>query len=185
MPEPDPPQASLPDILRVFTAMGLASFGGGLAGWMHREIVERRRWMSEEGFLAGVALGQVLPGPNSVNLALYIGQQLRGVPGAAMAFTGILGPPFVVILGLALLYGWGTGVAGFAVVLGGVAAAGLANSLATGLRTARRIRGLSSWVVVAVTFITIGLLRWPMIAVVAVLIPASIAVSWAGGRARG
>ncbi len=185
MREPDPPQARLLDILRVFAAMGLASFGGGLAGWMHREVVERRRWMGEEAFLTGVALGQVLPGANSVNLALYIGQQLRGTPGAAMAFLGILGPPFLLILGLALLYGWGMGVAGFGVVLAGVAAAGLANSLTTGLRTARQMKGASPWAVVGVTFIAIGLLRWPMIPVVAVLIPASIGLAWAEGRARG
>ncbi|MFC7688487.1 chromate transporter [Paeniroseomonas aquatica] len=106
-PSPAAPQAGLGEILRVFTSLGMASFGGGLAGWMHREVVEKRRWLSEEGFLAGVALGQVLPGANSVNLALYIGQQLRGVPGAAAAFLGMLGPPFLFILGLALLYGWG------------------------------------------------------------------------------
>jgi chromate transporter len=185
VPVLDPPQARLLDILRVFTSMGLASFGGGLAGWMHREVVERRRWMTEEGFLAGVALGQVLPGPNSVNLALYIGQQLRGMPGAAMAFLGILGPPFLVILGLALLYGWGMGMAGFAVVLGGVAAAGLANSLTTGLRTARRMQGAWPWAVAGVTFLAIGLLRWPMIPVVAVLIPASIGLAWVQGRGKG
>ncbi len=183
--EPDPPQARLLDILRVFSSMGLASFGGGLAGWMHREVVERRGWMSEEGFLAGVALGQVLPGANSVNLALYVGQQLRGVPGAAMAFLGILGPPFLIILGLALVYAWGMGAAGFGVVLGGVAAAGLANSLTTGLRAARRLKGGWPWAVVGITFLAIGLLRWPMIPVVAVLIPASIGLAWAEGRARG
>ncbi len=185
VPEPDPPQARLFDLFRVFAAMGMASFGGGLAGWMHREIVLRRRWMSEEGFLAGVALGQVLPGPNSVNLALYIGQQLRGVPGGAMAFLGILGPPFLFILGLALLYGWGMGMAGFGVVLGGVAAAGLASSLTTGLRTARHMRGAWPWAMAGLTFVAVGLLRWPMIPVVAVLIPASIALAWMGGRARG
>ena len=182
MPEPVAPPARLLEILRVFAALGMASFGGGLAGWMHREVVLRRRWLSEEGFLAGVALGQVLPGPNSVNLALYIGQQLRGMPGAAMAFLGILGPPFVFILGLALLYGWGVGLAGFGVVLGGVAAAGLANSLSTGLRTARHMRGAWPWAMAGVTFVAVGLLRWPMIPVVLVLIPASILLAWRDSR---
>ena len=124
MPDSPHPQASLGAILRVFTALGMASFGGGLPGWMHREVVVKRNWMGEDRFLAGIALGQVLPGPNSVNLALYIGQQLRGWPGAAMAFTGILGPPFLFILGLALVYGWAGSIAGLGTVLGGVAAAG-------------------------------------------------------------
>lgn len=172
------PAAGLGEILLVFTSLGMASFGGGLAGWMHREVVEKRRWLSEEGFLAGVALGQVLPGANSVNLALYIGQQLRGVPGAVVAFVGMLGPPFLFILGLALLYGWGVGFAGMGVVLGGVAAAGLANSANTGLRTARHLRGIAPWAVAAGTFVAVGLLRWPMIPVVLVLAPASIGLAW-------
>ncbi|MDO9706851.1 chromate transporter [Paracraurococcus lichenis] len=178
LPTPQRPQAQLADILRVFTALGMASFGGGLPGWMHREVVEKRRWMSEEAFLAGIALGQVLPGPNSVNLALYIGQQLRGWPGAACAFLGILGPPFLFILGLALLYAWAGGAAGIGVVLAGVAAAGLANSLTVGLKTARRMKGAWPWAMAGLTFAAIGLLRLPMIPVVLVLVPASIALAW-------
>ena len=160
------PEAGLGEILRVFAVLGMASFGGGLAGWMHREIVLRRRWMTEEAFLAGVALGQVLPGPNAVNLALYIGQQLRGVPGAAAAFLGMIGPPFLFILGLALVYAWGEGVAHFGAVLLGLAVAGLANSLATGLRTARRMRGAWPWAIAGATFVAVGVLRLPMIPVV-------------------
>jgi chromate transporter len=176
------PQAPLLEILRVFGAIGMASFGGGLPGWMHREVVEKRGWMAEERFLAGIALGQVLPGPNSVNLALYIGQQLRGWAGAAMAFLGILGPPFLFILGLALLYGRLGGMAGLGVVLSGVAAAGLANSLTVGLRTARRMRGLWSWAVVLATFLAVGVLRLPMIPVMLVLAPVSIGLAARFGR---
>ncbi len=171
-------RAPLLSILGVFTALGMASFGGGLPGWMHREVVVKRGWMTDEGFLAGVALGQVLPGANSVNLALYIGQQLRGVPGAVLAATGILGPPFLFIIVLALLYARFGEVAGLAAVLGGVAASGLANSLTTGLRAARRLRGIGPWAVVAATFVAVGVLRWPMIPVVAVMIPVSVALAW-------
>jgi len=179
-----PRRARLPEILTVFAALGMASFGGGLPGWMHREVVQKRRWMSEESFLAGIALGQVLPGPNSVNLALYIGQQLRGAPGAAMAGLGILGPPFLVVLGLALLYARYGAIEGLSSVLGGLAAAGLANSCVVGLRTARRMRGSWPWLVAGATFLAIGVLRLPMIPVVLVLAPVSIALAWREGRAR-
>ena len=182
VPDIPRPQAQLGDILRVFTTLGMASFGGGLPGWMHREVVVKRNWMGEDRFLAGIALGQVLPGPNSVNLALYIGQQLRGWPGAAMAFLGILGPPFLFILGLALAYGWGGGIAGLGIVLGGVAAAGLANNLTVALRTARRLKGLWPWAIVAVSFVAIGILRLPMVPVVLVLGPASIVLAWRDAR---
>ncbi len=178
MAEGRPVQASLGAILAVFAALGMASFGGGLPGWMHREVVQKRGWMTEEGFLAGVALGQVLPGANSVNLALYIGQQLRGAPGAAMAGLGILGPPFLFILVLALIFARYGEIAGLAVVLGGVAAAGLANSLTVGLRTARRMRRAWPWGIAAATFLAVGVLRLPMIPVVLVLIPLSVALAW-------
>ena len=174
MPPTHRPAASLGAILRVFTAMGLASFGGGLSGWMHREVVEKRAWLSEESFLAGLALAQVLPGPNSANLALYIGQQLRGWPGAAAAALGILGPPLLIILGLAVLYARFAATPGLGFVLAGVAAAGLANQLITGLKTASRMRGLWPWAIAAAAFIAVGLLRWPMIPVVLVLLPASL-----------
>lgn len=177
------PRAGLAEILRVFALLGVASFGGGLPGWMHREVVQRRGWMSEEGFLAGVALGQVLPGPNSVNLALYLGQQLRGPAGAAMAGLGILGPPFLIILGLALLYARFGQVSGLCLLLGGVAAAGLANSCAVGLRSARRMRGAWPWAVAAATFVAVGVLRLPMIPVVLVLAPLSLALAWRRGDA--
>ena len=94
-------QPSLVAILGVFLRLGMASFGGGLPGWMHHEVVRKRGWLDEERFMAGLSLCQVLPGPNAVNLALHIGQQLRGWPGAAAAFLGILGPPFLFILVLA------------------------------------------------------------------------------------
>ncbi len=169
-------------MLGVFAALGMASFGGGLPGWMHREVVAKRGWMSEEAFLAGIALGQVLPGPNSVNLALYIGQQLRGVPGAAVAGLGILGPPFVAILLIALAYASYGQAEGLPVLLAGVAAAGLANSCTVGARTARRMRGAAPWVIAGATFLAIGVLRLPMIPVVLVLAPLSIALAWRGMR---
>jgi chromate transporter len=176
------PQAGLTEILRVFTVLGLSSFGGGLSGWMHRECVEKRRWLSEEAFLAGIALGQVLPGPNSANLALYIGQQLRGWRGAALAVLGILGPPFVIILGLALLYARYAGMAGLGLVLAGVAAAGLGNQLVVGIRTARRMRGLWPWAIALIAFVTVGMLRLPMIPVVLLLLPLSIGGAWWSAR---
>jgi len=64
------------------------------------------------------------------------------------------------------------------VVLGGVAAAGLANSLTVGLRTARRMRGFWPWAIAAATFVAVGLLRLPMIPVALVLGPASIGLAW-------
>jgi chromate transporter len=179
-PDDAPPRspATLPALLAVFLQMGMVSFGGGLSGWMHREIVERRRWMGEERFLAALALGQVLPGPNSVNLALQIGLQLRGGIGAVAAGIGLLGPPFLVILVLALLYQRYGAVGLVSTALAGVAAAGIGLTCSMGIRAARRMRGVAPFAVAAVVFVAVGVLKWPMIPVVLAVIPASVALAW-------
>jgi hypothetical protein len=81
-------------IYKVFFSIGVMSFGGGLVPWMQREIVTLRGWMKDEDFLPGVALSQILPGVNSTNLAVFIGQKLRGLAGSAVALAGMLTGPF-------------------------------------------------------------------------------------------
>ena len=85
-----------------FTRLALQGFGGVLPV-AQRELVERLRWLSREDFLALLALGQVLPGPNIVNLALMIGDRFFGARGAAAALAGILGAPLLLVLALAAL----------------------------------------------------------------------------------
>jgi chromate transporter len=177
---PDSPRspATLAALLAVFLRLGMASFGGGLSAWMHREIVERRGWMGEERFLAALALGQVLPGPNSVNLALQIGLQLRGGIGAVAAGIGLLGPSFLFILLLALLYERYGGLGLVNAALAGVAAAGIGLTCSMGVRAARRMRGIAPFAVAGVVFVAVGVLKWPMIPVVLAVVPASIALAW-------
>ena len=80
-------KVSLASLYGVFFRVGLMSFGGGISAWVHREIVGVRRWVTEEEFMAGFALGQILPGVNSTNLTVYMGQHLRGASGAAVALA--------------------------------------------------------------------------------------------------
>ncbi len=58
--------------------VGLFSFGGGLTAWFHREVVLVRGWMTDDEFFSGYSLAQLLPGVNSTNMAVYIGQHVRG-----------------------------------------------------------------------------------------------------------
>src|ERR671939_1897483 len=101
-----PAQASVPlaSIFWVFFRIGLFSFGGGLSGWIYRDVVTLRGWMSDADFLSGLALGQILPGANVTNLTVYIGQHLRGPAGAACALVGLLTGPFFAVIGLAMAY---------------------------------------------------------------------------------
>ena len=72
---------TLPQIFLAFSKVGLTSFGGGLSGWMMREFVQQRRWLSESDFLSGLALAQSFPGVNVVNLAIWIGFRSEAGPG--------------------------------------------------------------------------------------------------------
>src|SRR5258706_3729477 len=98
------PDISLATLLGVFFRVGMASFGGSSAAWLYREIVKNRRWLDDEEFLSALTLSQVLPGANPVNMSIYVGSQLRGGAGGAVAALGLVGPPFGVILILGALY---------------------------------------------------------------------------------
>ena len=177
------PTGAVPDlwaVLFAFLRLGCTSFGGGTAAWLHREFVLRRRWLDDRTFLAAFALNQTLPGSNGVKQAVLIGQHLRGTPGAAVALFGLLAGPFVIVLGVAVLY---AGLVQHKIVhdmLDGVAAAVIGLTFATGLRgAAHDTPGAVAWVVVAVTVLCIGVLDWPLIPVVLCLIPVSVALAWA------
>lgn len=170
---------SLGSLYGVFFRVGLMSFGGGLSAWVHREIVGRRQWVTEDEFMSGYALGQILPGVNSTNLAIYMGQHLRGAIGAAAALAGLLTGPFVVVLLAALVYRQLIAIPGFAAAMAGIAAVAVGMLLRLGIVFARRVpRSAVPALIVAATIVAIGILQWPLLAVVAVLAPVSIAAAW-------
>ena len=176
---------TLPQIFLAFSKVGLTSFGGGLSGWMMREFVQQRRWLSESDFLSGLALAQSFPGVNVVNLAIWIGFRLRGGPGALLGGLGITVPPMLVAIAAAALFARLAQSHGLHVAMAGVAAAAVGVSLQTGLRAARR--ALQGWVpatVMGATFAAIFLLRLPLLWVVGVMAPLSIGIAYSRLRRR-
>jgi chromate transporter len=170
---------SLIALYRVFFWIGVFSFGGGLTPWMHREVVEVRGWMTREQFLSGYAVAQILPGVNSTNLAIFIGQRLRGALGAATALIGTLTAPFTFVLAAAMSYELLLSIPAIAVALVGVAAAATGMLLRMGIVTARSgLRSLTCGVVMVATFVMVGVLQWPIIPVLAVIVPLSVAAAW-------
>lgn len=169
----------------VFAKLGMTSFGGGLSGWMNREVVQQRGWMTEEQFLAGLALTQVMPGPNAVNLACFIGQRLRGGAGLAVCAAGVLLPPFVLILVLAALYGQVSGSGWLRFVLSGMAAAGVGMNVVVAARAARGMVGMVPLGIAAALFVGVGVLRVPMVWLVLVFGPLSVWWAWRDGRGDG
>lgn len=102
-----PEQPRTPHHLELFLGMqqvALSSFGGGLSAWSERIVVEQRRWMTEEAFLTGLTVARLLPGPNQINMAVYIGSRFHGLSGALVALAGMLLLPFSLLMLLGLGY---------------------------------------------------------------------------------
>lgn len=170
---------SILSIFLVFFRIGLLSFGGGLTGWVYREVVAQRGWVDEDEFMSGLALSQILPGANITNLAVYIGQKLHGLVGAIVAFLGLLSGPFCAVLALAAVYGTLKSVPYAEPAIDGIAAAAIGLLLIVvgrgAKRAARRPEALAALVA---TFVGVGLLHISLLLVVVVVAPLSIAAAW-------
>jgi chromate transporter len=167
-----------------FNRLALQGFGGVLPV-AQRELVERLRWLTREQFLELLSLSQVLPGPNIINLGLILGDRYFGWRGGVAAMAGMLLAPTVVVLTLAVAAAQLRDVPQVAGALRGmgVVAAGLilstALKLAPGL--SRSVIGVPASVgLVVLTVAAVGLLRWPLAAVVLGL--GVVAIGWAWRR---
>ena len=155
----------------VFTRIGLTSFGGGLSGWMLREFVQRRAWLQEDEFLSGLALAQAFPGVNVVNLAIWIGYRFHRTRGALAGFSGIVGPPAVVVVVAGAAFAALAGYPLTHIVLDGIGAAATGLSLQMGLVAGRRALEKGVWpaILMLVAFVAVGLLHLSLPLVVVVL----------------
>lgn len=175
--------AKLADVFWSFLKIGGSAFGGSTQAMMHREVVERRRWVDEQAFLAGLAISQVLPGANPVNLALYMGLKARGGAGAIVAVTAMIIPAFCIIMLMGFAYRQYSGLPITHFILGGVAAVGIGATLSVGAKVTSKLpRNVATVVIGIAVFVAVGILRWPMLPVVAVAVPLSIWLAWLAVR---
>jgi chromate transporter len=166
----------------VFTRLALQGFGGVLPV-AQRTLVDRERWLNRTQFLELLSMSQILPGPNIVNMALVLGDRHFGWRGAFAAMAGVLLAPLVLVLVLAVLARqWRDQPLVTDALRGmGVAAAGLVLSTAVRLGGGLKSNALG-WpgcaVLVTLTAVLIGLLRWPLVGVILGLGSAAIAAAW-------
>jgi chromate transporter len=178
MPTPTQP-VSLWSLYKLFFGVGLMSFGGGLTAWFHREVVLVRGWMTDDEFFSGYSLSQVLPGVNSTNMAVYIGQHVRGAIGSIVALSALLSGPFFVVIAAAAVYHRLVELPGFQAAMAGIATAAVGMLFHLGIRSAHgSLRHIPSVLVLVATFVSVGILQWPLLPVIIVLAPLSIAASW-------
>lgn len=182
MSEGSSPPPRLFALFGLFFQIGAMSFGGGLSAWLYREIVERRRWLSESDFLSGLALAQVMPGINMANLSVYVGQRLHGARGSVVALVGLLCAPFFAIIAIASVFARIDSVPWFHSFLAGIATAAVGLVLSVALRSmGTGPRGAAPLGIVVVLVVTVGVLRWPMVPVVLFVAPLSIYLAWRKG----
>lgn len=188
MPPTPPPADAIPnanplnirprDLFLAFAQLALSGFGGVLP-WAHRTLVERRGWLTQREFVDTLALGQLLPGPNIGNMAVMIGYRFAGYAGAAAALLGLVGGPFLIMIAVGLAYEtWGT-LPLVQHALSGMSAVAAGLILATALKmTGSLKRHWRPWLFAALALAGVGVLRWPMLAVVGCLAPFAIFAAW-------
>jgi chromate transporter len=98
--------ASLGKLVRYFLYLGTLGFGGpaALVGFMHRDLVERRGWITEDTYKLALALAQIMPGPLAAQVAIAIGYFMAGVTGATAVGIAFILPSFLMVLAISVLY---------------------------------------------------------------------------------
>jgi chromate transporter len=172
---PDPRSITKAELFLGFLKIGTLGFGG-VAAWARHVIIEERRWLSDSEYAELLGIGQILPGPNTLNAAIMIGDRFQGAAGALCAVLGYMAMPLVIIILASLVYDRFASVPGVNAALIGAAAAAAGLVLGTGIKMARNARRTPhSIAFVLAAFVTIGLLQWPMVPVIAVLAPLAVA----------
>jgi chromate transporter len=172
------------DLFVTFTLLALQGFGGVLAV-TQRELCERKRWLTHAQFVEILSIGQVLPGPSVVNVALIIGDRYFGWRGAFSALAGMMTLPLVIVLALAAIYVEFAQVAAVAGALRGMAAVAAGLIIGTALRLAPSLRGtpiggFATVTLATASFVAVALLRWPLVWVLLAL--GAVGMAWAWRR---
>jgi len=148
----------------IFARIALTSFGGGLSGWFMREFVDRRRLISRDDFLNGLALSQALPGVNVKNLAIWIGYRVLGKKGAIAGFFGTIVPSAIFIVLLATVFTSLTKFSLTQILLQGAGAAAVGLSLSMGIVAVRHLpRQVFPLALAGATFVSIAFLQWSLV----------------------
>jgi len=122
---PAQPRYSLWHIVRYMLALGTWGFGGpvALVGYMYRDLVEKRHWISESEYKEGMALAQLMPGPLAAQLAIYLGYVHHRVLGATLVGMAFVLPSFLMVVAIGAAYAAYGGIAWMQAVFYGVGAA--------------------------------------------------------------
>jgi len=140
-----------------FLRLGTIGFGGpiALAGYMQRDLVERRGWVTSEDYKQGLALAQLSPGPLAAQLAMYLGWVRGGTLGASVVAAAFILPSFAMVLALSVLYVRYGGLPWMRGVFYGIGGAVIAIIVRSAVKLVRRTVGRDwlLWVILAVNMV--------------------------------
>jgi len=172
------PRVSRFELFLTFSRVSLSSFGGALF-WARRGLVERQRWLTEREFVDLLTLGQLLPGPNVLNLTVMVGYRFAGWTGAAVAAAGFLGWPCLVVIGMGVLYQQYGALPQVQRALAGMSIVAAGLLLATVIKLAMVLpRRWRPWLFGMLAFVGVGVMRWPLLWVVGALAPWAVFAAW-------
>jgi len=178
----DTPRPSLPNLFTGFLKIGLMGFGG--VGPVARHIiVAERNWLDDRGYAELMGICQALPGANTVNAAVMLGDRFRGAAGALICVFALMAMPLLSLVAIANIYGAVSDHPLARVALTGAAASAAGLILGTAARLLTKA-GLArwAWVMAAAAFIAVGVLRLPMLPTLLVLVPLGLVAASLGAR---
>jgi chromate transporter len=168
------------ELFLAFATIAACGFGGVMA-WSRRIIVQKRGWLTPDEFNEQLAVCQILPGGNILNFSVMFGYRAGGTLGALAALAGLIGPPTLLMIGAGILYrqfGNLPVLRGVFAALAAAAAGLLVATAAQMVATTVKGRLRPGHLVAVVTFLAVGVLRWPLLWVMAAVMPVSIALAW-------
>ncbi len=182
-PDAPPRRASHGELFAAFFKIGLCGFGG-VSGWVRPILVEERGWLGDREFAELLGAANVLPGANTVNLAVMLGDRFQGASGALTALAALLAAPLSILILLASLYDQFAAAPAVKAALTGAAAATAGLVLGNAYKLLKAFRAdTRALLVAAIAFVLAGILHISLLATLALAIPLSLALFARGGRA--
>jgi chromate transporter len=168
-------RTSIFDLFIQFLIIGALSFGGGIVAYERILLIDKRKWLTDDEFMAYLAISQTMPGLNSVNLAVLAGNKLRGISGSIAAVLGLILPGSLFVLLVGVAYTENTNHPLANILLTGIAAG------ACGLLTAityqigdQHWKHLKSILIIAFTFLLMSIAKLSLPIVLLIMAPISI-----------
>jgi len=155
-----PADVTLGEIFLAFLLIGATSFGGGVVAYLRSSLVGKHQWIDDPTFVQMLSISQTLPGLNATNMAILVGDRLRGVPGAIVAIVGVCLPGGLIMSAVGVAYGLRGDRPAVTAMLHGIAAAAVGLTLAVTVQIGRKsLQGLSDLGFVAIVVSGVHLLN--------------------------